>query len=231
MGESITMITRYLATLVVAIILSSLSQASPTPIPAPTARLDDRIGRVPPRPAVTLLAESDKPTRTVDKRNLDDLGNSLSSALHQLGEAIDGFATGKYIVSSGTPAHVKGVPNAFRDWPSGTNVIDGMGLHHTMLSALPTQVLNLPPYANWTSQGWNVRFHGNVCYSCEGSELMCVGIQATKSFSTLPRHESPDLPHRNGLQTPPRGTKEPSSQFNCRDIHRSTRRCPCRNGP
>lgn len=23
-------------------------------------------------------------------------------------------------------------------------------------------VLNLGPYANWTSQGWNVRFHGNV---------------------------------------------------------------------
>jgi hypothetical protein len=30
------------------------------------------------------------------------------------------------------------------------------------LAAKPTEVLNVPPYANWTDQGWNVRFHGNV---------------------------------------------------------------------
>jgi hypothetical protein len=30
------------------------------------------------------------------------------------------------------------------------------------LAAKPTQVLNIPPYANWTDKGWNVRFHGNV---------------------------------------------------------------------
>jgi phosphatidate phosphatase APP1 len=30
------------------------------------------------------------------------------------------------------------------------------------LAAKPTEVLNIPPYANWTDQGWNVRFHGNV---------------------------------------------------------------------
>jgi hypothetical protein len=30
------------------------------------------------------------------------------------------------------------------------------------LAAKPTEVLNLPPYANWTDKGWNVRFHGNV---------------------------------------------------------------------
>ena len=37
-----------------------------------------------------------------------------------------------------------------------------LGLNNSQLSALPTQVLNLPPYANWTNEGWNVRFHGNV---------------------------------------------------------------------
>jgi hypothetical protein len=30
------------------------------------------------------------------------------------------------------------------------------------LSAKPTEVLNIPPYANWTEHGWNVRFHGNI---------------------------------------------------------------------
>jgi len=30
------------------------------------------------------------------------------------------------------------------------------------LAALPTNALNVDPYANWTDQGWNVRFHGNI---------------------------------------------------------------------
>jgi phosphatidate phosphatase APP1 len=30
------------------------------------------------------------------------------------------------------------------------------------LEALPTNVLNIAPYANWTKSGWNVRFHGNI---------------------------------------------------------------------
>lgn len=30
------------------------------------------------------------------------------------------------------------------------------------LAALPTEALNIDPYANWTNSGWNVRFHGNI---------------------------------------------------------------------
>jgi hypothetical protein len=41
-------------------------------------------------------------------------------------------------------------------------VQSSLGLNDSQLAALPTQVLNIPPYANWTNQGWNVRFHGNV---------------------------------------------------------------------
>jgi hypothetical protein len=41
-------------------------------------------------------------------------------------------------------------------------VQSSLGLNNSQLAALPTQVLNLPPYANWTNEGWNVRFHGNV---------------------------------------------------------------------
>lgn len=37
-----------------------------------------------------------------------------------------------------------------------------LGLDDSQLAALPTNVLNIDPYANWTSSGWNVRFHGNV---------------------------------------------------------------------
>lgn len=37
-----------------------------------------------------------------------------------------------------------------------------LGINDRDLDAVPTQVLNIPPYANWTDSGWNVRFHGNV---------------------------------------------------------------------
>lgn len=40
--------------------------------------------------------------------------------------------------------------------------MSSLGIGDDDLAAIPTQVLNIPPYANWTDQGWNVRFHGNV---------------------------------------------------------------------
>lgn len=40
--------------------------------------------------------------------------------------------------------------------------MSSLGISETDLAARPTQVLNIPPYANWTEQGWNVRFRGNV---------------------------------------------------------------------
>ena len=55
-----------------------------------------------------------------------------------------------------------GVPNFFQDFPSGDAVKSKLGLGDHDLDATPPQVLNVPPYANWTDQGWNVRFHGNV---------------------------------------------------------------------
>ncbi|KAI0882649.1 uncharacterized protein GGS22DRAFT_47443 [Annulohypoxylon maeteangense] len=55
-----------------------------------------------------------------------------------------------------------GVPQFFQDLPSGTAVESSLGINSSDLAATPTQVLNLPAYANWTDQGWNVRIHGNV---------------------------------------------------------------------
>jgi hypothetical protein len=40
--------------------------------------------------------------------------------------------------------------------------MSSLGVGDDDLKAKPTEVLNIPPYANWTDQGWNVRFHGNV---------------------------------------------------------------------
>lgn len=37
-----------------------------------------------------------------------------------------------------------------------------LSLSNSDVNALPTQVLNIPPYANFTRDGWNIRFRGNV---------------------------------------------------------------------
>ncbi|CAO2654546.1 Nn.00g112790.m01.CDS01 [Neocucurbitaria sp. VM-36] len=55
----------------------------------------------------------------------------------------------------------EGIPGWFDGLPTGTQVLSKLGIGDD-LAAKPTEVLNVPPYANWTDQGWNVRFHGNV---------------------------------------------------------------------
>ncbi|KAF2631841.1 hypothetical protein BU25DRAFT_418580 [Macroventuria anomochaeta] len=55
-----------------------------------------------------------------------------------------------------------GIPGWFENLPTGTDVMSSLGIGDDDLAAIPTQVLNVPPYANWTDQGWNVRLHGNV---------------------------------------------------------------------
>lgn len=55
-----------------------------------------------------------------------------------------------------------GIPNYFQNFPTGSQVLSSLGQSDGDLAAKPTQVLNIPPYANWTDKGWNVRFHGNV---------------------------------------------------------------------
>jgi hypothetical protein len=54
-----------------------------------------------------------------------------------------------------------GIPGWFEGLPTGTQVLSKLGIGDD-LAAKPTEVLNVPPYANWTNNGWNVRFHGNV---------------------------------------------------------------------
>ncbi|KAH7081813.1 hypothetical protein BKA63DRAFT_550411 [Paraphoma chrysanthemicola] len=67
------------------------------------------------------------------------------------------------VIGSALPSFfTDGVPGWFEGLPTGTQVQSSLGISDSDLAAQPTQVLNVPPYANWTEQGWNVRFHGNV---------------------------------------------------------------------
>ncbi|KAF1988805.1 hypothetical protein K402DRAFT_373130 [Aulographum hederae CBS 113979] len=104
---------------------------------------------VAPDPMVTPSLVRYDPTRTFERRNIiSDLAGDVNSVLSELGNV---------------PSYVaSGIPDFFQNFPTGGAVVSSLGLNDEQLAALPTQVLNLPPYANWTGQNWNVRFHGNV---------------------------------------------------------------------
>ena len=74
------------------------------------------------------------PTRTREllKRDIfSDVKQDVGNVLSELG--------------SGIPAYVaSGVPNFFQDFPTGDNVEKSLGIDDSQVSALPTQVLNIP---------------------------------------------------------------------------------------
>jgi hypothetical protein len=102
-------------------------------------------------PQVTPFQVGMVPTKTLKARAniLSKLEGDVTSVLSALG--------------SGIPAYVaSGVPNFFQDFPTGDKVQSSLGIDGSQLAALPTQVLNIPPYGNWTDAGWQIRFRGNV---------------------------------------------------------------------
>ncbi|KAJ5836307.1 hypothetical protein N7447_002333 [Penicillium robsamsonii] len=122
--------------------LLSITSASP----APTAFANNV---APADPVITPSPVERNPSPVVARNILSDVESDAANILSDLG--------------SGLPSWVaSGVPNFFQGFPTGDAVMKSLGLDDDQLKALPTNVLNIPPYANWTKSGWNVRFHGNV---------------------------------------------------------------------
>ncbi|KAH0845659.1 hypothetical protein FOPE_11617 [Fonsecaea pedrosoi] len=78
-----------------------------------------------------------------------ELDSYVNSVFSELGTAIPSY------VSNGL------LPN-LQDLPTGSAVMNSVGVSSSDLVATPTQVLNIPGYGNWTLSGWNLRIHGNV---------------------------------------------------------------------
>jgi hypothetical protein len=131
-------------------LLFVLAAASPAPTANPNR--DSRPNAVVPRdPQITPSVVEYHPTRTYRHRRdiISDFESGVNSILSELGTAIPSWVA-------------SGIPNFFQGFPTGDAVQSSLGLDDAQVSALPTQVLNIPPYANFTKKGWNVRFHGNV---------------------------------------------------------------------
>lgn len=92
------------------------------------------------------------PAPVISQRELErrlDLTSYLGGVFSSLGSDVSSFVA-------------SGVPQFFNDLPTGTAVLSSVGIQSSDLAASPTLALNVPPYANWTEQGWNVRVHGNI---------------------------------------------------------------------
>lgn len=64
-------------------------------------------------------------------------------------------------VAQGLPTDVaSGVLPAFQGLPNADEVKQQLNLTDDDINRLPQSVLNIPSYANWTGQGWNMRIHG-----------------------------------------------------------------------
>ncbi|KAL8999800.1 MAG: hypothetical protein Q9169_001473 [Polycauliona sp. 2 TL-2023] len=115
---------------------------------------------VPEQPLITpspTLHNGVTKTSHVRRNILDDVKGKVDGVLSDLGSAIP-----SYVAS--------GVPNFFQDFPVGDDAQKSLGIDDDQVRALPTSVLNIPSYGNWTDQGWNLRFRGNVYKQPQTSE-------------------------------------------------------------
>ncbi|KAI1349353.1 hypothetical protein F5Y01DRAFT_289365 [Xylaria sp. FL0043] len=99
-------------------------------------------------PLITQAPSIEDRERAIARRDIDP-GSYINSLVSGLGSDVS-----SYIAS--------GVPQFFQDFPVGDDVDKSLGIDDDDLKATPTQVLNVPGYANWTDEGWSVRIHGNV---------------------------------------------------------------------
>ncbi|MCJ1310866.1 hypothetical protein MMC25_004534 [Agyrium rufum] len=113
-------------------------------------------------PMITPAPNAYDPTRTYQYRRdvVSDVTSAIGAAASDVGADVDSILSE---LGSAIPSYVaSGVPNFFQGFPTGGDVQSSLGLSDGDVDALPTQVLNIPGYGNYTDQGWNLRFHGNV---------------------------------------------------------------------
>ncbi|KAF4584401.1 DUF2183 domain protein [Ophiocordyceps camponoti-floridani] len=125
--------------LLLLVALAPVAICSPTPSPTPQLVV----------PGIVPAPTSTPGPGAVEARGLGDAKSYLSSLAGEAGSKVASFVD-------------SGVLDFPRGFPTGTEVEKQAGVSASEVEARPTEVLNIPPYANWTDQGWNVRVHGNV---------------------------------------------------------------------
>ncbi|KAL1595257.1 hypothetical protein SLS60_009946 [Paraconiothyrium brasiliense] len=135
------------------LLAAAFKAANAVAIPDPTAAPAPVEARAPITTPAPVYFEGGR-SYIVDKRNIfDDIKSGVDSIAASWGS----------VLGTDLPSYfTEGIPQFFQDLPTGDKVKSSLGISDDDLKASPTEVLNVPPYANWTDQGWNVLFHGNV---------------------------------------------------------------------
>jgi hypothetical protein len=114
-------------------------------------------------PLITASPVLNEATKTHLNLRQRDIISDIKSDVQGIASDVQSDIGGILSSLGNIPSYVaSGVPNFFQDFPTGDKVVSSLGLDDDQLAALPTQALNIPPYANYTDKGWNVRFHGNI---------------------------------------------------------------------
>ena len=136
---------------IIFLLIASLHTAAAFPAEPTEVVVIDELPLITPTPTPTLaIYGSYQPER---RGIIDDLTSEAASYVGSIFSEF-GSAIPKY-VSNGLLA-------GLQDLPTGSQVASSVGARSTDLDAIPTQVLNIPGYANMTEQGWNLRFRGMV---------------------------------------------------------------------
>jgi hypothetical protein len=145
------MVFSHSSALVAAFLFALNGHASPTP--TDHARPDAIVAAPPANVTPFKVQVQYEPTKTLHARAdiLSKIESGVGSVLSQIGSAVPSYVA-------------QGIPNFFQDFPTQNKVQSSLSIGDAELAALPTQVLNLPPYGNWTADGWNIRFRGNVTW-------------------------------------------------------------------
>lgn len=135
------------------LVSAALRAVSAVAIPEPTAAPDRVVIRAPETTPAAIYFEGGR-SYIYDKRNI----------LSDIISGVDGIAKSwGSVLGTDLPSYfTEGIPNWFQDLPTGSQVLSSLGMKDDDLAATPTEVLNIPPYGNWTDQGWQIRFRGNV---------------------------------------------------------------------
>jgi hypothetical protein len=126
--------------------LLALVAANPAPPPPNAVEAPESLITPPPTP---IRVDVTKTHQHLRRNIISDIKSGVGGILSELGSDIP-----SYVAS--------GIPNFFQDFPTGDKVVSSLGLGDDQVAALPTQALNIPPYANYSDGHWNVRFHGNI---------------------------------------------------------------------
>ncbi|KAG5297701.1 DUF2183 superfamily domain-containing protein [Histoplasma ohiense] len=107
----------------------------------------------------------------------DPISISISSDWLKLLGKIESFVRLQFrFLSRVSPSLGSGFPSIFQVFPTTQEVGRGVIVSDRVLQRVPTEVLTISGYGNWTDQGWSLRFRGSIYKQPNIADKMLHGL-------------------------------------------------------